>query len=34
MEAIKINPRGWTNYINTVGETEIDFPVVKASKVA
>ena len=24
----------WTNYINTVGETEIDFPVVKASKVA
>jgi uncharacterized peroxidase-related enzyme len=24
----------WTNYINTVGETEIDFPVVKVSKVA
>jgi uncharacterized peroxidase-related enzyme len=24
----------WTNYINTVGETEIDFPVVKAGKVA
>jgi uncharacterized peroxidase-related enzyme len=24
----------WTNYINTVGETEIDFPVVKATKVA
>ena len=24
----------WTNYINTVGGTEIDFPVVKASKVA
>ncbi len=24
----------WTNYINTVAETEIDFPVVKASKVA
>jgi uncharacterized peroxidase-related enzyme len=24
----------WTNYINTVGETEIDFPVVKARKVA
>ena len=24
----------WTNYINTVGETEIDFPVVKASKPA
>ena len=24
----------WTDYINTVGETEIDFPVVKASKVA
>jgi uncharacterized peroxidase-related enzyme len=24
----------WTNYINTVGETEIDFPVVKAQKVA
>ena len=24
----------WTNYINTVGETEIDFPVVKAHKVA
>ena len=24
----------WTNYINTVSETEIDFPVVKASKVA
>jgi uncharacterized peroxidase-related enzyme len=24
----------WTNSINTVGETEIDFPVVKASKVA
>jgi uncharacterized peroxidase-related enzyme len=24
----------WTNYINTVGETEIDFPVIKASKVA
>jgi uncharacterized peroxidase-related enzyme len=24
----------WTNYINTVGETEIDFPVVNARKVA
>ncbi len=24
----------WTNYINTVGETEIDFPVVKAHKAA
>ena len=24
----------WTNYINTVGQTEIDFPVVKARKVA
>jgi uncharacterized peroxidase-related enzyme len=24
----------WTNYINTVGETEIDFPTVKAHKVA
>jgi uncharacterized peroxidase-related enzyme len=24
----------WTNYINTVGETEIDFPVFKARKVA
>jgi uncharacterized peroxidase-related enzyme len=24
----------WTNYINTVGETEIDFPVVSARKVA
>jgi uncharacterized peroxidase-related enzyme len=24
----------WTNYINTVGETEIDFPVVTASKAA
>jgi uncharacterized peroxidase-related enzyme len=24
----------WTNYINTVGETEIDFPIVKGSKVA
>jgi len=24
----------WTNYINTVGGTEIDFPVVKARKVA
>ena len=24
----------WTNYINTVGETDIDFPVVKAGKVA
>jgi uncharacterized peroxidase-related enzyme len=24
----------WTNYINTVGETEIDFPVVRASKAA
>jgi uncharacterized peroxidase-related enzyme len=24
----------WTNYINTVGETEIDFPVVQARKVA
>jgi uncharacterized peroxidase-related enzyme len=24
----------WTNYINTVAETEIDFPVVKARKVA
>jgi hypothetical protein len=24
----------WTNYINTVGETEIDFPVVEAHKVA
>jgi len=24
----------WTNYINTVGETEIDFPMVKAHKVA
>jgi uncharacterized peroxidase-related enzyme len=24
----------WTNYINTVGQTEIDFPVVKAHKAA
>ena len=24
----------WTNYINTVVETEVDFPVVKARKVA
>ena len=24
----------WTNYINTVAETEIDFPVVKVHKVA
>jgi len=24
----------WTNYINTVGETEIDFPLIKAPKVA
>ncbi len=24
----------WTNYINTVGETEIDFPVVMAHKAA
>jgi uncharacterized peroxidase-related enzyme len=24
----------WTNYINTVGQTEIDFPVVQARKVA
>lgn len=24
----------WTNYINTVGQTEIDFPVVSARKVA
>jgi uncharacterized peroxidase-related enzyme len=24
----------WTNYINTVGQTEIDFPVVAASKAA
>ena len=24
----------WTNYINTVGQTEIDFPVVEAKKVA
>ena len=24
----------WTNYINTIGETDIDFPVVQASKVA
>jgi uncharacterized peroxidase-related enzyme len=24
----------WTNYINVVGETEIDFPMVKAHKVA
>jgi uncharacterized peroxidase-related enzyme len=24
----------WTNYINSVGETEIDFPVVQARKVA
>lgn len=24
----------WTNYVNTVGETEVDFPVVKASKAA
>ena len=24
----------WTNYINTVGQTEIDFPVVKAHRVA
>jgi uncharacterized peroxidase-related enzyme len=24
----------WTNYINTVGQTEIDFPVVKADKAA
>jgi hypothetical protein len=24
----------WTNYINTVGQTEIDFPVVKAEKAA
>jgi uncharacterized peroxidase-related enzyme len=24
----------WTNYINTVGETEIDFPVARAHKVA
>jgi uncharacterized peroxidase-related enzyme len=24
----------WTNYINTVGETEIDFPLVTASKAA
>jgi hypothetical protein len=23
----------WTNYINTVAQTEIDFPVVKARKV-
>ena len=24
----------WTNYVNTVGETEVDFPVVKANKAA
>jgi len=24
----------WTNYINTVGQTEIDFPVIKANKAA
>ena len=24
----------WTNYVNTVGETEVDFPVVKAKKAA
>jgi alkylhydroperoxidase family enzyme len=24
----------WTNYVNTVGETEVDFPVVKAHKAA
>ena len=24
----------WTNYINTVGQTQIDFPVVTASKAA
>ena len=24
----------WTNYINTVAQTEIDFPVIKANKVA
>ena len=27
-------PDTWTNYINTVGQTDIDFPVVKAHKVA
>jgi hypothetical protein len=32
MEHVALNT--WTNCINMVGETEIDFPVVAASKVA